>query len=78
MDDDGWYAITGTVIGWLGGVVTFIGIYIAAVSSVGWVVGLALGWVAAYLGAALCFFLLRFLWLPALLLIAVGIASDFS
>lgn len=73
MDDEGWYGATGNVIGGLGGLVAFIAIYIAAVASVGWVVGLALGWVAASLGCIVAFLLLRFLWLPALLLVAFAL-----
>lgn len=70
MDDDHWYGFVGNIGGFLGGAVAFIAIYIAAVGSVGWVIGIALGWFPAYLGAVLCFALVRYLWLPAILLIA--------
>ena len=73
MDDNGWYGVTGSVMGFLGGAIAFIAIWIAAVGSVGWVIGIALGWIPAYLGAFASFFLLRYLWLPAALLIAAGV-----
>jgi glycerol-3-phosphate acyltransferase PlsY len=37
-------------IGLITGAIVFIAVYIAAIASIGWVVGIALGWVAA--GAA--------------------------
>lgn len=77
-DEDRWYWATGDVIAGIGAVICFISIYIAAVSSVGWVVGIALGWIPAYLGAALCGLLLRFLWLPLLLVIVGGLAMIFG
>lgn len=52
----------GNVCGGLGGLIAFFAIYIAAVGSVGWVIGIAIGWIPAYLGALLTFFLLRYLW----------------
>lgn len=67
--DDAWYWNAGTIIGSLAGIVTFIAIYIAAVGSVGWVIGIALGWVPAALGSIVCYILVRLLWLPALLMI---------
>lgn len=69
MDEDSWYGIGGNIFGFLGGAVSFIAIYIAAVSSVGWVIGIAIGWIPAYLGAFACFLFLRYLWLPAILVI---------
>lgn len=69
MSDQTWYGIGGSILGFLGGAVTFMAIYVAAVGSVGWVIGIALGWFPAYLGALACFVFLRYLWLPAILLI---------
>ena len=71
--EDRWYFTAGNVIGGLGGLIAFIWICIAAVGSVGWVVGIALGWIPAALGALVCYLLLRLLWLPALGLIAFAL-----
>lgn len=64
-----WYGIGGSTLGFLGGAIAFITIYIAAVGSVGWVIGIALGWIPAYLGAVAAFIFLRYLWLPSIILI---------
>lgn len=69
MNDDTWYGIGGSILGLLGGAITFIAIYVAAVGSVGWVIGIALGWIPAYLGAVAAFIFLRYLWLPSIVLI---------
>lgn len=76
--EDRWYWAAGDVIGVIGAVICFISIYIAAIASVGWVLGVALGWIPAYLGAALCGVLLRFLWLPVLLIVVGGLAMIFG
>lgn len=73
-----WYWTTGQVIGTVGSIIAFFAIYAAAIGSVGWVIGIALGWVAASLGAAACYYLTRLLWLPALLLIALGLFLDLA
>jgi hypothetical protein len=72
MSDDGALEITGLVIGAIAGLITFVCVYIAAVSSVGWVIGIALGWFPALLAGLLAFWLGRYLWwLAALLLLAL-------
>jgi hypothetical protein len=45
MNDDGAFATTGYVIGGLTALITFVCVYIAAIGSVGWVFGIALGWI---------------------------------
>lgn len=70
-DKEQYFAI-GDVIGSIVGLVTFAEIYIAAVNSAGWVVGLALGWVAATIGALIAYVLVRILWLPAILLLCLA------
>jgi len=58
--------------GLLAAAAAFIVVYAAAVSSVGWVIGIALGWIPAYLASCLAFFLVRvFLWFAVLGLLAV-------
>jgi hypothetical protein len=59
---EGWFAIAGMIVGWLAAVITFIAVYIAAVGSVGWVIGIALGWIPAGLAAGLAYLLFRYLW----------------
>ena len=64
------YLGIGLLFGWLAGIITFVAVYIAAVGSVGWVIGIALGWIPSMLAAGLAYFIFRWLW-P---LIAVGVA----
>jgi hypothetical protein len=71
-DEDRWYWATGDVIGSIGGLIAFVWICFAAINSVGWVVGIALGWIPAGLGALACYLLVRILWLPAIGLIALA------
>jgi hypothetical protein len=61
-DDLGWFGVTGTIVGYLAAVVTFIAVYIAAVASVGWVIGIALGWIPATLAFGVAFLVGRYLW----------------
>jgi hypothetical protein len=56
------YVGVGLVVGWLSAVVTFIAVYVFAVSSVGWVIGLALGWIPAGIAAAIVGWLVGALW----------------
>ena len=74
----GWYSTVGIVIGGLAGAIAYISVCIAAVRSVGWVVGIALGWIPAGLAAALAFFLGRYLWLPLVIGMAFLIRSIFD
>jgi hypothetical protein len=72
-DDPGWFAITGFIVGGLAALIAFVAVYIAAVGSVGWVIGIALGWIPAGLAAGLAFVLGRYLWwLAALLILLVA------
>lgn len=72
-DDPGWFSITGIIVGLFAAGITFIAVYIAAVASVGWVVGIALGWIPASLAASLAFLIGRYLWWLAVLLLAVAV-----
>jgi hypothetical protein len=44
------------------GVVAFLVVYLAAIDSAGWVIGIALGWIPAFFAAATAFFIGRHLW----------------
>lgn len=73
MSEDGFergMAMVGTAIGGIAMVVTFIAVYIAAVGSVGWVIGIALGWIPAGLASALAYLVFRYLWW--LMLLGIG------
>lgn len=65
----GIFRVIGGLIGGLGGLLTFALVYLAAIDSVGWVIGIALGWIPAFLAAALVFFVGRYLWWVLLLLV---------
>jgi hypothetical protein len=75
----------GPVIGGLAAAMTFVIVWIAAIGSVGWVFGIALGWVPAWLAAAVAYAFFRVLWplpllgllglLGLLALIVVGVGS---
>jgi hypothetical protein len=58
----GLFAVIGGLVGGLGGIVTFLVVYLAAIDSVGWVIGIALGWIPAFLAAAVVYFVGRYLW----------------
>jgi hypothetical protein len=73
MSEDGFdrgMEMVGTAIGGIAMVVTFIAVYIAAVDSVGWVIGIALGWIPAGLASALAYLVFRYLWW--LMLLGIG------
>lgn len=57
-----WFSIVGKAFGGIAWLITFIGVYIAAVDSVGWVIGIALGWIPAGLAAVLAYLVFRYLW----------------
>jgi hypothetical protein len=61
------YQAVGEVGGALAAFATFVGVYAAAVASVGWVIGLALGWIAAGIAGAIAYALVKYLWPFALL-----------
>lgn len=61
-DADSVIEAIGAVAGLIAGVITFIAVYIAAVGSVGWVIGIALGWIPAGLAAVLVGLIFRYLW----------------
>ena len=69
--NEGFIAAVGIIVGGLAGLITFIGVYIAAVGSVGWVIGIALGWIPACLAAGLAFLIGRYLWWLAAILILI-------
>jgi len=59
---DGWFARIGVVAGWGGFVAAFLAVYIAAIALVGWIFGLALGWIPAFPAAWIASVLLRQHW----------------
>jgi len=73
--EDSGFAMIGMAIGGLAAVITFICVYIAAVGSVGWVFGIALGWIPAGLAGWIAFFLGRYLWWLAAIIIFWAIIS---
>jgi len=65
------YIRIGSILGVIGACIAFFGAYSAAINSTGWVIGLALGWITAWLAAAVAFVIFRHLWpFVAVLLIA--------
>jgi hypothetical protein len=75
MNENGWYAKTGIIVGSIAGFVTFFSVWIAAVGSVGWVIGIALGWIPALLASLIAYVVGAFLWPLAALAILVVIAA---
>jgi hypothetical protein len=65
----GLYEYVGCLLGAVGACIAFFGAYFAAISSTGWVVGLALGWITAWLAASVAFVILRHLWPFAVVLL---------
>ncbi len=63
----------GAVIGGIAAMVTFIAIMIAAINSVGWVIGIALGWIPACLGCGIAYALFRYLWWVLAIALAWGV-----
>ncbi len=64
---DARYKDIGRFLGVLGALMAFFGVYIAAIGSTGWAMGIALGWATAWLAAAAAFAILRYL-LPFLVI----------
>jgi hypothetical protein len=56
------YVMVGFPVGWIAAAVTFVGVYVAAVNSVGWVIGIALGWIPAGIAAVIVGWLVDVLW----------------
>jgi hypothetical protein len=56
------YSTFGEILGFICGAAAFLIVYAAAISSVGWVIGLALGWVAAGIAASLAYLAGKHLW----------------
>ena len=56
------YLAVGLVVGWIAAAITFIAVYVAAVGSVGWVIGIALGWIPAGIAAVMVGYLVGGLW----------------
>jgi hypothetical protein len=52
----------GDWIAGIGGIIAFFAVWIAAVMSVGWVLGIALGWISAALAACLAAVILKWGW----------------
>jgi len=71
-----WTVKVGMAVGVIAAIVTFLWIFIASLESVGWVIGIVVGWIPAALGAAIAFFLGRHLWwfLAVLLVLAIALA----
>jgi hypothetical protein len=62
------YKGIGSLLGATGALIAFFSVYMAAINSNGWVIGIALGWLTAWLVAAVTFAALRYLW-PLLVLL---------
>jgi hypothetical protein len=72
LDSGEFYIRIGGLLGAVGACVAFFGAYVAAINSTGWVIGLAVGWITAWLAAVVAFVILRHLWpLGVVLLIAL-------
>jgi hypothetical protein len=56
----------------------FIIVYVKAVQSVGWVIGIALGWIPAALAAVIAYGAIRYLWWLLLLAVAALAAWIFN
>ncbi len=56
------YDAFGNILGALAAIAAFIGVYGLAIASAGWVIGIALGWVAAWLAATIAFAAAKYLW----------------
>jgi hypothetical protein len=67
---DGWFADIGMAAGEIAWVVAFLAVYIAAVGSAGWVIGIAMRWIPASLAAPAAFLVLRYLW-PVIFIVAL-------
>lgn len=61
-DPETTYEFVSYIIGWVCGAVIFIAVMIAAIGSVGWVIGIALGWIPALLAGTIAAFALRYIW----------------
>lgn len=65
MTGDNYFRI-GTVMGVIAAALTFVGAYIYCVSTYGFLLGFGLGWLPSGLLAAIVFFVVQLLWLPAI------------
>ena len=68
MGNDRWESVY-IIVAWITGVIIFFGIWIYAFASWGFLVGLAIGWLPAIIGA----FIAGLLW--PLILLVIGIAA---
>lgn len=71
------FAGVGMLTGGIALIVTYFAVYIAAVDSVGWVIGIALGWIPSGLAAWVAYGILRFLW-PVLIVAALVLVSKLT
>ena len=65
----------GPLFGGLAAAITFLAVYIAAIGSIGWVFGIALGWIPAGLASVLAYAVFRYLWWLFLVLALLAIAK---
>ena len=71
--DDGLsYLKIGEMLGGVAAFVTFVGAWIYAITTAGFVLGVALGWIPAALLAVIVAVAVRFLWGPILFIIGLG------
>jgi hypothetical protein len=61
-------------IGFLVSFITFTAIWISAIASVGWVFGVVIGWIPAFIAGTIAFFLWPFVLLIVFFLILLAIA----
>jgi ABC-type Mn2+/Zn2+ transport system permease subunit len=69
----GIYFGIGTLVGGLTAIAAFVAVYVLAIDSVGWLLGIALGWIPALIAAAVAAVLLRYLWPAVLFLLLAAI-----
>jgi hypothetical protein len=71
----GRYFIFGYMLGWLVGPVTFIGCYIYCIATYGFLFGVGLGWLPAWIVAVVAFWATVILWGPAMVLLLIVLAQ---
>jgi hypothetical protein len=74
---DSMYLGIGGLVGGLGAIATFLIVLLAAVDSVGWVIGLVFGWIIGLVAGAIVFWVGRYVW-PFVLILAIYVAHHWQ